>query len=241
MQENLTIGELSVYRSYSDDGKKHPGLILIEEIWGVDEHIKDVADRFAAEGYSVLAPELLPQGILEMITPQLKIDLFDPEKRNEVQPKMRAAMAPIMQPEYAQGAVHALKTCIDYLLKDESVDGRVAVIGFCFGGSYSFHLAANDERIKAAVPFYGQPPSEEEIKNIACPVLAFYGDQDANLMQTLPKLREDMKKSGGTFEAVVYQNAGHAFFNNTNPRAYNPRASKDAWDKTIAFLKKNLA
>lgn len=240
MKKELTIAHTPAYHSYPDDGKKYPGLIVIEEIWGLNPHIKSVADRFASEGYSVLSPELLPQGILDILTPQVQKDLFDPAKRNEVQPKLREAMAPIMQPGYAKETVEKLKACVDYLLADNHVDGDVAVLGFCFGGSYSFHLAAHDKRIKAAVPFYGQAPSEEEIPNINCPVLAFYGEQDANLMQSLPKLKEDMQKSGKQFEAVVYQNAGHAFFNDTNPHAYNPQAAQDAWDKTLIFLKKNL-
>jgi carboxymethylenebutenolidase len=115
------------------------------------------------------------------------------------------------------------------------------VVGFCFGGTYSFHLAAHDPRVKVAVPFYGQPPTEAEIPNIACPVLAFYGDQDANLMQTLPALKENMQKNGKPFEAIVYPGVGHAFFNDTNTRAYNREAAQDAWGKTLAFLKANLA
>jgi carboxymethylenebutenolidase len=238
--KDLTINGVPVYHSYPNDTEKHPGLILIEEVWGVNAHIRSVADRFAAEGYSVLSPELLPEGLLAMLTPQLQKDLFDPEKRNEVQPKLRAAMQPVMQPEYAKGTIATLKACVDYLLADEHVDGEVGVLGFCFGGTYAFHLAANDPRVKVAVPFYGQAPAEEEIPNIACPVLAFYGDQDANLMESLPALKENMKKAGKPFEPVVYPGAGHAFFNDTNSRAYNREAAEDAWRKTLVFLKTNL-
>ncbi|HEY5221406.1 MAG TPA: dienelactone hydrolase family protein [Candidatus Paceibacterota bacterium] len=240
MKKDLTINNVPVYYSYPDDGKKHPGLILIEEIWGVDDHIKSVADRFAAEGYSVLSPELLPEGLLAMLTPQLQKDLFDPEKRNETQPKLRAAMEPMSQPEYASGALATLKACVDYLLADSHVDGNIGVLGFCFGGTYSFHLAAHDPRVKAAVPFYGHPPTDAEIPNIACPILAFYGDQDANLMQSLPAFKENMEKAGKSFEAVVYPGAGHAFFNDTNARAYNREAALDAWGKALAFLKAEL-
>ena len=240
MKKDLTINNASVYHSYPDDGKKHPGLILIEEIWGVNDHIKSVVDRFAAEVYSVLSPELLPEGLLAMLTPQLQKDLFDPEKRNDVQPKLRAAMQPIMQPEYAKGALETLKACVDYLLADSHMDGNIGVLGFCFGGTYSFHLAANDPRVKVAVPFYGQAPTEEEIPNIACPILAFYGDQDVNLMQSLPTLKENMKKSGKAFDPIVYPGVGHAFFNDTNTRAYNREAAGDAWGKTLAILKANL-
>jgi carboxymethylenebutenolidase len=240
MKKDLTIGTASVYHTYPDDGQAHPGLIVLEEIWGVNAHMKEVADRFAAQGYSVLSPELLPQGLLEIMTPQMQKDLFDPEKRALVQPKLREAMSPTQQPEYAKNTIAILKECVDYLLADKNVNGQVAVLGFCFGGTYAFHLAAHDDRIKAAVPFYGQAPSEEEIPNIKCPILAFYGDQDAHLMETLPKLKENMQKNSKQFEPIVYPNVGHAFFNDTNPRAYNPDAAKDAWEKTLGFLKKNL-
>jgi carboxymethylenebutenolidase len=246
MHKNITINSTPAYHTYpdggNDSGKKHPGLIVIEEIWGVTDHIKSVADRFAAEGYSVVSPELLPKGLLDILTPQIQKDLFDPEKRDAVQPKLREAMQPIHQPEYAQGAIATLKAAVDYLVADKGVDAArgIAVVGFCFGGTYSFHLAANDSRIRAAVPFYGQAPTPEEIPNIKCPVLAFYGDQDAHLMETLPALKENMARADKKFEAVVYPGVGHAFFNDTNARMYRADAAKDAWEKTLAFLKKNL-
>ncbi|MDE2213166.1 MAG: dienelactone hydrolase family protein [Patescibacteria group bacterium] len=241
MSKNITIKGANVYHSYPESDTKGPGLILIEEIWGVNDHIKNVADRFAKEGYRVLAPELLPEGLLEQLTPQVQKDLFDPEKRNEVQPKLRAAMQPIMQPEYARSTLEILVSCIDYLLIDPHVSKKVGVVGFCFGGTYSFHLAASDSRIQAAVPFYGQSPAQEEIAGINCPILAFYGDQDANLMQTLPNFKEEMKKQKKSFEAIVYEGMGHAFFNDTNSRTYNARVAQDAWGKTLAFLAKHLS
>lgn len=241
MRKEITLKNTVAYHSYPHDGKKHPGLILIEEIWGVNDHIKSVADRLADEGFSVLAPELLPRDMLQKLTPQIQIDLFDPEKRNEVQPLLRAAMTPMMQPEYAKDTIATLKTCVDYLLADAGVNGKVGVIGFCFGGSYSFHLATHDPRIEAAVPFYGQPPSTEEVPNITCPVLAFYGDEDATLIQSLPQLREGMKSNHKKFEAVVYPKAGHAFFNDTNVRQYRVGAARDAWKRALVFLKNNLS
>src|ERR1700733_8398300 len=112
MQKNIIIGDTPAYHSYTDDGQKHPGLILIEEIWGVNDHLKAVADRFAKEGFSVLAPELLPSDLLAMLTPHLQDEIFDPKKRDEVQPKLRAAMQPIMQPDYAESAIAQLKACV---------------------------------------------------------------------------------------------------------------------------------
>src|SRR5579863_2500700 len=133
MKKEITIAGVSAYQSFPDDEGKRPGLILIEEIWGVNDHIKSVCDRFCAQGFNVLSPELLPKNILDMLTPQLQKDLFDPEKRNEIQPKMRAAMQPIMQPEYAKETIVKLKQCVDYLLADEHSNGKIAVLGFCFG------------------------------------------------------------------------------------------------------------
>jgi carboxymethylenebutenolidase len=236
IKKEITINGAYVYHSYPDDGQKHPGLVLIEEIWGVNGHIKSVVDRFADAGFSVISPELLPKGLLELATPQLQQDLFDPVKRDEVQPKMRTAMAPMMQPEFARGTIATLKACVDYLAADEHVNGKFAVLGFCFGGTYSFHLAANDPRIQAAVPFYGHPPTPEEIPSMHCPVLALYGDQDATLMESLSALKENMQKSDKAFEAIVYPGAGHAFFNDTNPRQYRPDAAHDAWEKVLTFL-----
>jgi carboxymethylenebutenolidase len=241
MNKKITIAGTSAYHTYPDGGHKHPGLIVIEEIWGMNDHIRSVADRFAAEGYSVLSPELLPEGLLAMLTPQFEKDLFDPEKRNEAQPKLREAMQPIHQPDYAKKTMAILKECVGYLLADEGVDGNIAVLGFCFGGTYSFHLAANDDRIKVAIPFYGQAPSEEEIPNINIPVLAFYGEEDTRLMEELPKLKEEMQKQSKDFEAVVYPGVGHAFFNDTNPHAYDAKTAHDAWDKTLTFLKQHIA
>jgi carboxymethylenebutenolidase len=238
MNTNIEIAGKSVYHSYPDDEKKHPGLIVIEEIWGVNDHIRSVSDRFAAEGYSVLSPELLPESFVNMITPELQRDLFDPEKQHDVQPKVRDAMAPIQQAEYAAATIATLKSCVDYLMSHEGVDGTVAVLGFCFGGTYAFHLAANDERIRAAVPFYGQAPSFEEVDRIHCPVLAFYGDKDERLMATLPQLKEDMKSASKDFEAVIYEGVGHAFFNDTNSRAYDATSAQDVWEKTLSFLQK---
>jgi carboxymethylenebutenolidase len=235
-------GRVPAYFSAPDAAGKFPGLILIEEIWGVNEHIKSVCDRFAAEGFVVLSPELLPEGVLAQLTPELTAGLFDPEKRNEVQPKLREAMGPVFQPEFAGGAVEKLKACVDFLLADSRVNGNIGVLGFCFGGTYSFQLAIHDARVKAAVPFYGQPPEPlDSVASIQCPVLNFNGAHDERIMAKIPALEDAMKKHGKDYMGVVYPDAGHAFFNDTNPYAYKAADAKDAWEKSLAFLKKNVA
>jgi len=234
--------KFSAYLSVPEEGKKHPGLIIIEEIWGVNDHIKSVCDRYAAEGFAVISPELLPEGLLEKMTPEMNSKLFDPQTRHEVQPLLREAMAPMQQPEFSRNTVEKLKACVDYLLAEGDCNGKVGVLGFCFGGSYAFQLAANDSRLKAAVPFYGRVQQPEEVAaGISCPVLNFDGARDEGVMAQAPALETAMKEREKEYTHIVYPDAGHAFFNDTNARAYNPAAADDAWERSLAFLKKHLA
>lgn len=237
MHTEVTLTDARAYYTAPDDTAKYPGLIVIEEIWGLNDHIRDIADRFAREGFVVLAPELLPHAMLSKMSPDMPEKLFNPETRAAIQPILREALQPLSQPEYAQTALTSLSVCVDHLLADPRVNGTIAVTGFCFGGSYSFHLAAHDARIRAAVPFYGQPPREEEIPHIMCPILAFYGDLDEGIMATLPTLKERMQHHGKTFEAIVYPNAKHAFMNDTNPHTYHAEYAQDAWRRAVTFLK----
>ena len=221
-------------------GELRGGLILIHEIWGLVDHIKQVADRFAAQGYLVLAPDLLSGA---GITPEVGAELMrlrtnaSQEEQTRLQPVMREKMAPLEAPEYAVWAVAALRGCLDYLSEQSGIGDRLAVVGFCFGGSYSLALAAADDRVKAAVPFYGAPGSTD-VAAIACPVLAFYGDQDERLITSLPEVRAAMTEGGVDFTAQVYAGVGHAFFNDSNPYAYDEASATDAWRQTSALLKR---
>jgi carboxymethylenebutenolidase len=154
---------------------------------------------------------------------------------------MREKLAPARSPEYGAWAVGALKRVVDYLAVQPGVDGRIGVLGFCFGGTYSFALAAADDRIRSSVPFYGQPPESADLAAIDCPVYAFYGEQDENLMKTLPTVTANLKDAGVQFASHVYENAGHAFFNDTNPVMYRADAAADAWARSIEFLRGTLA
>ena len=215
-------------------------VILIEEVWGLTDHIKSVCDRVAAEGYLVASPNLLAEtNIEEAVSDELAQSLFDPKRRSAVQPQLRAIMAPIQALDFAAGATRKLQACYEYLCKE--VGDNVAVMGFCFGGSYSFQLAMTEPRLKAAIPFYGHAEfSAAQLGCIKCPVLAFYGEKDERLVSQLPELKQNMQAAGVDFQAVVYPDCGHAFFNDTNPYAYNAEAAADAWDRTKAFIKTSL-
>lgn len=237
----IDVGGIEVYRA-DPPGEVRGGLIVIHEIWGLADHIKQVADRFAAEGYLVYAPDILSKA---GITPQAGQELMDlmqnPDEKVRVaaQPLMRERMAPAHDPEYGAWAVSALQQVVDALIEQPGVDGRIAVLGFCFGGSYSFALAAADRRIRAAVPFYGAPPDPERIGDISCPVLAIYGGEDERLMQGLPEVRRRMEGTGVDATIKVYDGAGHAFFNDTGSR-YDADATADAWRLTLDFLRRHL-
>jgi carboxymethylenebutenolidase len=218
------------------------GLVVIHEIWGLVDHVKDVADRLAGQGYLAVAPDLL-SGI--GITPEIGQELQrirtmgSAEERTKFQPMLREKMAPMQAPDFAQGAIGKLRTTVDYLAGRPEASDRIGVIGFCFGGSYSFALAAADQRIRAAVPFYGSP-NLDEVAKIKCPVLAFYGDQDTRLTAGLAELRKAMAAAGVDFTEQVYPGVGHAFFNDSSPSTYDAATAKDAWNRTLAFLDRTL-
>ncbi|QIG41029.1 dienelactone hydrolase family protein [Microbacterium sp. 4R-513] len=220
------------------EGTPLGGLVVIHEIWGLVDHIRDVADRFAGEGWLVAAPDILSKA---GVGPELGSELFDlvnsPDEavRTAAQPRLRDAMSEMRAPGYAGWAIPALRTVVDWLEHQPDVDGRVAVTGFCFGGTYAFALAASDERLLAAVPFYGTAPSPDRIAQIKASVLALYGEQDPTLMDALPGVRQAMADAGVDFEAVVYPGAQHAFFNDTGSR-YSPAHAMEAWARVLAFL-----
>jgi carboxymethylenebutenolidase len=240
---DLDGGPIPAYRAEAV-GELRGALIVIHEIWGLVDHIKSVADRYAGEGYLVIAPDILSHG---GVTPEVGVELNKlmfggtEEERAKAQPLMRERMAPVNQPEYAAWAVAALKEVVDYLEQQPGVDGRIGVLGFCFGGSYSFALAAADSRIRGAVPFYGSPPETADLAHLDCPVLALYGVTDERLMESLPAVTKRMHEAGVQFTSHVYEGAGHAFFNDTNSIMYRPEVAADAWDRSIEFLRGTLA
>jgi len=204
--------------------------------------LKGVADRFAGEGYLVVAPELLGAGITNKLAGELQQELFDPERRAQAQPKIRELMASMQAPGFAEQTLANIQACFNYLTGQEGVNDRIGITGFCFGGTYSFSLAVVQPKLKVAAPFYGHTDfSAEELKNIQCPILAFYGENDERLIAGLPELKTKMKEAGVDFTAQVYKDCGHAFFNDTNKFTYNKAAAQDAWTRTLEFIEKNFA
>ena len=242
-ERGVTSTQFSAYVAHPD-GVPKGALVLIHEVWGLVEHITGIADRFAAEGYLVIAPDLMSSiGIEAQVGLELHAIMksTDATVRSEGQPRLRAAFAGMNAPEFGTWTLAALGECVDYLAQQPGIQDRIAVTGFCFGGSYSFALAAADRRIRAAVPFYGAPPETATVSHIVGPVLAFYGETDTDLIDSLPEVTAAMQASGIDFTAKVYENAGHAFFNDTNVVMYRADAAADSWQRTLAFLDGALA
>jgi carboxymethylenebutenolidase len=222
------------------DGAPKGAVIVIHEVWGLADHIKSVADRLAVEGYLALAPDLLSgTGVDVGSIINLQEALFDPARRNEVQPVLRKALAPMQEPEFGTKTLERLKACFDYVYQLPEVNQKVAVMGFCFGGTYSYSLAVAEPNLKLALPFYGHSnQSVDELKQITCPIRAFFGANDENLISGLPDLTDRMKEAGVDFVSKVYPNSGHAFFNDTNRNAYNAEAAADSWKLSLEYLAK---
>jgi carboxymethylenebutenolidase len=232
MNEMINIESHNPFEAYLclPDDQPKGAVIVIHEVWGLSDHIKSVAERIAKEGYLALAPELLEDDLDLPEIRQLQNDLFDPAKRHEAQPKLRQLMTPLQNPEFAKKTLGRLQDCFNYLYERSDVNHQVAVIGFCFGGTYSFNLAVSEPRLKVAIPFYGHcEQSVEELSKVTCPIRAFYGEEDERLIEGLDALKQKMSQAKVDFALKVYPDCGHAFFNDSNPFAYNETAAMDAW------------
>lgn len=238
LQLETTGGTIDVYRA-DPAGEPEGGVLVISEVWGLVAHIKDVADRFAAEGYVAVAPDILSNaGVPPEVGQELQSLIFgaDDEARAEAQPRMREALSVANAPEYAEWAVDVLTQVVDYLAAQGGVGERISAVGFCFGGSYAYAVAADDTRVRAVVPFYGSVPPYATLGDIQGRVLAFFGEKDQRITGTLPQLEAAMRDAGVDFTPVVYPGVGHAFFNDTNPVTFDADTADDAWRRTLGFL-----
>jgi carboxymethylenebutenolidase len=232
---------IPVYIACNNDRASKPAIILIHEVWGLNDHIKSIADRLCDEGFLVVAPDLLAHTDMEKaVNPSLQKVLFDEKEKLKHQTEIRAMWTPLGSPDFAKETITKLRACFDYLINQKDT-GKIAAMGFCFGGTYTFNLAIVQPELSAAVVFYGHfDHSDEELDLIQAPIMAFYGEKDTSLTDSLPQLTARMKDAGKDFTHKVYPNCGHAFFNDTNELTYNKEAAEDSWDLALKFLNKKL-
>jgi carboxymethylenebutenolidase len=209
------------YLSMPPSGKG-PGLVVVQEWWGLLPHIKDVANRFAAEGFVVLAP-----------------DLYHGESTTSPDEAGRKLMALDIDK-----AGQDLQGAATHLLGLSAVEPRkVGVVGFCMGGQLALYAAAaQGEVFEAAVDFYGiHPNAKVDFAKLKRPVQAHFGKSDEFVKEAdARELVAKIEAAGADIDAHFYD-AGHAFFNDSRPEAYDEGPATQAWERTLAFFRKHLA
>jgi len=204
-----------------DAAGKLPTVIVVHENRGLNPHIKDVTRRMAAEGFIALGLDYLsPMGG----TPA------DEDKGRDMIGQLKG---PDMI-AYGKAAVAYLKTRPDS-------NGKVGAIGFCWGGGAVNTLAVNEPNLNAGVAYYGGQPKAEDVPKINAAMMMHYGGLDERINAGIPAYEGALKQAGKTYEIYVYEGANHAFNNDTNAARYDKNAADTAWQRTVAFLKKNLA
>jgi len=225
-------GSIPAYRAMPDKGGPFPTVLVVQEVFGVHEHIKDLCRRLAKLGYFAIAPELYArQG--------------DPSKYTDI-PALISEIVVKVPTEQVMSDLDATEAYAKSTGKADTA--KLAVTGFCWGGWATWMYAAHNPDLKAAVPWYGSDRKISDIipKNpvdiagsVKCPVLAFYGGQDQSIPQeTVDKRQGACKAAGKTCEAKVYPDAPHGFNADYRP-SYRADDAKDAWARMLAWFKEH--
>jgi carboxymethylenebutenolidase len=228
-QEWVTIknGNRSVqaYVVYPEAKGKTPVVLVIHEIFGMTDWVRDVADQLAAAGYIAVAPDLLsgmaPNG-----------------GKSSDYPSVDAAREAVskLPPDQVTSDLNA---AADYAKKLPASNEKLAVAGFCWGGGQSFRFATNRSDLAAAFVFYGPPP-DSGLEKIKAPVYGFYGGSDARITATVPKTEEAIKAAGKKYEPVTYEGAGHGFMRAgeaPDAKEADKKAHDEGWQRWLQKLK----
>jgi carboxymethylenebutenolidase len=219
--------EVNCFLAYPEVQGKATAVVVIHEIFGLTDWVRGVADQLAEAGYIAIAPDLL-SGTAPGGGGTSELGSGDAVR------KAISSLAP-------DQITADLSAVVDFVAALPAASGKVAVGGFCWGGSQTFRFATHNARIKAGFVFYGGGPDQEaDLARIRCPVYGFYGGNDARVNETIPKSTELMKKVGKVYEPVTYEGAGHGFMRaGEAPDASEPnrRARVDAWKRWKELLK----
>jgi len=213
-------GQASGYLAIPEKGTG-PGVIVIQEWWGLVNHIKDVCDRFANEGYVALAPDLYHGKATK-----------SPDEAGKLMMALRI-----------DEAEKDLRAAIQYLLSHDATKGtKVGIIGFCMGGALSLYAASKNAQVGACVVFYGIHPNvKPDLPALQAPVLGIYAERDRSVPpDSVHELERKLKELGKSVEIHIYPDTDHAFFNDQRLDVYNPKAAQDAWRRVIQFFAKHL-
>ena len=238
-----------------------PGVVLIQEAFGVDAFVRDVAERLATAGYAVIAPALFSVGGTPEALSEPRIEAakrfldglpmsawFDPALRAPAIAALKAAEAEHMSETLGLLLVRdrpwdrylaTLKAGRAWLSAEGSNGKKLGALGFCMGGALSLRLACVDPEIAAAVVFYGFAPPPEMLATLQAPVLGLYAENDPAITPGIPALAEAFKAQGKSFQSQVFPGTRHAFFNDTRG-SFQLEASRLAWARALSFLAEKL-
>lgn len=210
--------QLTGYFAVGAEGGPKPAVIVIQEWWGLNDHIKDVARRFAEAGFVALAP-----------------DLYHGVATTEPNEARKLAMA-----LDTAAAVSEIQQAMTWLRAQDDSNGKVGIVGFCMGGGLVLQTAANDPSLDAAVVFYGSPLGAGEASRVKAPVLSLLGSADSISSSRYEAMHAVFDANGVTNEFHLYDGAQHAFFNDTRASSYDPFTAADAWERTVRWFQENL-
>ncbi|HWJ40373.1 MAG TPA: dienelactone hydrolase family protein [Candidatus Limnocylindrales bacterium] len=214
---------LKAYVAEPVDAESSPAAIVVQEWWGLNEHIRDVARRLAREGYFAIAPDLYSrQGYKVATDPNTAAQLMGGLKKED--------------------GIADLQTTVEWLrAQKETRATRIGITGFCMGGSYATLLPCESKEIAAAAPFYGEIPADEKLAHLGCPIFYAYGENDGWIQRAdVDRLAAALKKFDKKGEVKIYKGCSHGFFNDTRPDVYRAEEAKDAWERTLKLFAANL-
>ena len=220
-------GPVRTWIVYPERKDKAGVVLVIHEIFGLSDWIRGVADQLAREGFIAVAPDLISgHGSGGGGTDSAA-------SRDDVVKLIRG-----LTPEEVTSRLNAVR---DWAIKLPAANGKSATIGFCWGGGQSFSFAAAQAGLNAAVVYYGTSPDAPALAKIRAPVLGLYGGDDARVDATIPPAEAEMKKLGKIYEPHIYEGAGHGFLRAQAERdGANAKATRQAWARTVSFLRDNL-
>jgi len=212
---------------YPERKDKAPVVLLIHEIYGLSDWLRGVADQLAREGFIAVAPDLTSG--------------MGPGGGGTESAASRDDVVKMVRALSAEAATARLDAVREYAAKIPAANGKLATLGFCWGGGRSFAYAADQPAVNAAVVFYGTSPEPAKLAAIKAPVLGLYGGDDARVNATIAPAEAEMKRLSKSYEPHVYDGAGHGFLRAQDGRdGANLKATQEAWPTTLAFLRAHL-
>jgi carboxymethylenebutenolidase len=218
--------QVNAYVVFPERKEKAPVVIVIQEIFGLSDWIRSVADQLAADGFIAIAPDLLsgkgPNGG--------GTEAF--ADRDSVTKAVRD-----LKPDDVDKMLNAVR---EYGMKLPASNGKTATVGFCWGGMTSFRYATTQPELNAAVVYYGTSPDTASLDKIKAPVLGIYGSDDARVNNTIKPAEDKMKQLNKAYTPKMYEGAGHGFLRQQDGKeGANKKAAEQAWPETIKFLREN--